>query len=177
MIMNLFFRELYISEKRRVHFHEFMHEFHQKTKKIRNNRHKDPIKRICNDIAKEKTSPLACFQLNDAHRRCKIKSSLFFIWEHNDSIPLLNDSDFVLSISTNIGTLGDRLAVFVDNIRKTLHSDFTVNNTTLTFTIAPHSGKIIDVGRINKRYYNNDSDKFQQYTFDNNSINFLIFKT
>ena len=73
------------------------------------------------------------------------------------------------TISTNIGTLGDRLAVFVDNIRKTLHSDFTVNNTTLTFTIAPHSGKIIDVGRINKRYYNNDSDKFQQYTFDNNA--------
>ena len=52
MIMNLFFRELYISEKRRVHFHEFMHEFHQKTKKIRNNKHKDPIKRICDDMAK-----------------------------------------------------------------------------------------------------------------------------
>ncbi|MFL2803246.1 MAG: cell division protein ZapE [Paracoccaceae bacterium] len=53
MIMNLFFQGLYISEKRRVHFHEFMHEFHQKTKKIRNDKLKDPIKRICDDIAKD----------------------------------------------------------------------------------------------------------------------------
>ena len=73
------------------------------------------------------------------------------------------------TLSNDMDTNTDRLAVFVDNIRKTAHTDFTVNNTTLTFTIAPHSGKIIDVGQINKRYFNNDSDKYQQYTFDNNA--------
>ena len=73
------------------------------------------------------------------------------------------------TISNDMDTLGDRLAVFVDNVRKSVNTDYTVNNTTLTFTIAPHSGKIIDVGQINKRYFNNDSDKFQQYTFDNNA--------
>ena len=53
MIMNLFFHSLKISEKRRVHFHEFMHEFHQKTKKIRSTKNKDPVKIICKDLAKE----------------------------------------------------------------------------------------------------------------------------
>ena len=53
MIMNLFFQSLDFSEKRRVHFHEFMHEFHQKTKKNRNLKNRDPVKIICNDIAKE----------------------------------------------------------------------------------------------------------------------------
>ncbi len=73
------------------------------------------------------------------------------------------------TLSSNMDTNTDRLAVFIDNIKKTAYTDFTVNNTTLTFTIAPHSGKIIDVGQINKRYFNNDSDKYQQYTFDNNA--------
>ena len=80
-----------------------------------------------------------------------------------------DNSTKAFTLSNNMGTLGDRIAVFVDGIRKLLHADFTVNNTTLTFTIAPHSGKIIDVGQINKRYFNNDSDKYQQYTFDNNA--------
>ena len=53
MIMNLFFQSLDFSEKRRVHFHEFMLEFHQKTKKIRTSKNKDPVKIICNDLAKE----------------------------------------------------------------------------------------------------------------------------
>ena len=53
MIMNLFFQSLDFSEKRRVHFHEFMLEFHQKTKKIRTFKNKDPVKIICNDLAKE----------------------------------------------------------------------------------------------------------------------------
>ena len=53
MIMNLFFQSLDFSEKRRVHFHEFMLEFHQKTKKIRTFKNKDPVKIICNDLARE----------------------------------------------------------------------------------------------------------------------------
>ena len=53
MIMNLFFQSLDFSEKRRVHFHEFMLEFHQKTKKIRTSKNKDPVKIICNDLANE----------------------------------------------------------------------------------------------------------------------------
>ena len=53
MIMNLFFKCVKIKEKRRVHFHEFMNEFHQETKKIRNLKNKDPIKTICSEIAKD----------------------------------------------------------------------------------------------------------------------------
>ena len=53
MIMNLFFQNLNITEKQRVHFHEFMHDFHQKTKKIRTKKNKDPIKTICSEIAKD----------------------------------------------------------------------------------------------------------------------------
>ena len=53
MIMNLFFKCVKIKEKRRVHFHEFMNEFHQETKKIRNLKNKDPIKKICDEISKK----------------------------------------------------------------------------------------------------------------------------
>ena len=52
MIMDLFFQGLNITEKQRVHFHEFMHDFHQKTQKIRIKKNKDHIKTICSEIAK-----------------------------------------------------------------------------------------------------------------------------
>ena len=64
MIMNLFFQSLDFSEKRRVHFHEFMLEFHQKTKKIRTFKNKDPVKIICNDLAKE--IKVLCFVISNS---------------------------------------------------------------------------------------------------------------
>jgi len=70
------------------------------------------------------------------------------------------------TLNVDLDTLGDRLAVFVDNVRQELNTHYTVSNTTLTFVIAPHNTKVIDVGQINKRYFNNDSDKYQQFTYD-----------
>jgi len=75
-------------------------------------------------------------------------------------------SDKTFTININMKTHGNRLAVFVDGVRQDLNTHYTVLNTTLTFVIAPHSGKVIEVAQLNKRYKNNDSDKYQQFTFD-----------
>lgn len=75
-------------------------------------------------------------------------------------------SDKTFTLNVNMGTLGNRLAVFVDGVRQDLNTHYTVSNTTLTFVMAPHNGKVIEVAQINKRYKNNDSDKYQQFTFD-----------
>jgi len=61
------------------------------------------------------------------------------------------------------------LAVWVNDIEKKPGVDFTVSGTTLTFVIAPANGTPIAVAQINKRYFNNNSDKYQQFTFDNDA--------
>ena len=67
------------------------------------------------------------------------------------------------------GMTADGIAVFVDNVRKTAFADYTVSGTTLSFVLKPTSGSSITVGQINKRYKNNDSDRYQQFTFDTNT--------
>tara|TARA_B100001250_G_scaffold288162_1_gene249912 strand:- start:4281 stop:4910 length:630 start_codon:yes stop_codon:yes gene_type:complete len=77
------------------------------------------------------------------------------------STPVLNES---------------RIAVFLDGVQQVAFSDFTlVNNTVVTFTLIPKTGLSIVVGQVKKRYFNNDSDKFQQINFsDNPTTTFLI---
>jgi hypothetical protein len=58
------------------------------------------------------------------------------------------------------------IAVFVDNVKKIAFSDFNVSGNILTLTITPVNGIIVNVCMNKKRYYNNDSDKFQQFTYD-----------
>ena len=58
------------------------------------------------------------------------------------------------------------IAVFVNNIKKIAFSDFNISGNILTLTITPANGIIVNVGMNKKRYYNNDSDKFQQFTYD-----------
>lgn len=58
------------------------------------------------------------------------------------------------------------IAVFVNNIKKIAFSDFNVSGNILTLTITPANGIIVNVCMNKKRYYNNDSDKFQQFTYD-----------
>ena len=67
------------------------------------------------------------------------------------------------------GMNANGIAVFVDNVRKTAFADYTVSGTTLSFVLKPTSGSSITVGQINKRYKNNDSDRYQQFTFDTNT--------
>ena len=67
------------------------------------------------------------------------------------------------------GMNANSIAVFVDNVRKTAFTDYSVSGTTLTFVLKPTNNGAITVGQINKRYKNNDSDRYQQFTFDQNT--------
>jgi len=67
------------------------------------------------------------------------------------------------------GMTADGIAVFVDNVRKTAFADYSLTGTTLTFVLKPTNNGSITVGQINKRYKNNDSDRYQQFTFDQNT--------
>ena len=72
-----------------------------------------------------------------------------------------------------------RIAVFLDGVQQVPFSDFTlVNNTVITFTLIPKTGLSIVVGQVKKRYFNNDSDRFQQINFSvNPTTTFLINNT
>jgi hypothetical protein len=61
----------------------------------------------------------------------------------------------------------DRLAVFVDRVRQTATTDYSVSGTTLTFTRAPHNNAEIFVRHIKKEYKNETTDTYQQYKFEN----------
>ena len=67
------------------------------------------------------------------------------------------------------GMTAEGLAVFFDGVKKTAYDDYSVSGTTLTFVLKPANNVAITVGQINKRYKNNDSDRFQQFTFDSNT--------
>ena len=67
------------------------------------------------------------------------------------------------------GMTADGIAVYIDNVRKTAFADYTVSGTTLSFVLKPANSVAITVGQINKRYKNNDSDRYQQFTFDTNT--------
>lgn len=59
MVMDLFFESVNSSRKRRVHFHAFMYEFHERLKNIRLMRKKDPVRIICQEILNK--IDLLCF--------------------------------------------------------------------------------------------------------------------
>ena len=63
----------------------------------------------------------------------------------------------------------ESIAVYVDNVRKTAFADYSVSGTSITFVLKPANNSSITVGQINKRYKNNDSDRYQQFTFDSNT--------
>lgn len=59
MLMDLFFESIDNSRKIRVHFHAFMYEFHEKIRKIRPTRRKNPVRTVCQEILKDIS--LLCF--------------------------------------------------------------------------------------------------------------------
>lgn len=71
-----------------------------------------------------------------------------------------------------INTLGltlSMISVFVGGIEKSAFTDYNFSGTTLTLFLAPNNGSVITVYQNKKRYFNNDSDKFQQFTYDSKS--------
>ena len=75
-------------------------------------------------------------------------------------------STFTLNAS---GITADGVAVFKGDTRMTAFTDYTISGTTLSFVLKPANNVSISVGQINKRYKNNDSDRYQQFTFDSNT--------
>ena len=67
------------------------------------------------------------------------------------------------------GMTAEGISVFIDGVRKVAYDDYSVSGTTLTFVLKPANSVAITVGQINKRYKNNDSDRYQQFTFDTNT--------
>ena len=79
---------------------------------------------------------------------------------------------FVLNCN-NIPT--EQLVVWKDNVKLTPFTDYNVSDTSLGITIRPASGANITVGQLSKRYYNNTSDNYQQFTYsDNTTTTYLI---
>ena len=74
-----------------------------------------------------------------------------------------SDTTFTLS---DTGREVDQLAVFVDRVRMTSTTDYTVSGTTLTFVRAPHNAAEIYVQVIDKEYKNESTDTYQQYKFE-----------
>ena len=69
-----------------------------------------------------------------------------------------------------------RIACFMDGVRQEAYSTYTLTGgTALNFVLIPATGASIVVGQINKRYYNNDSDRYQQIKYsDDTTTTFLI---
>ena len=84
-------------------------------------------------------------------------------------------STLAFTLNANMGTFGSRLYVVCNNVRKDPNLDYTVSGTTLTFNSPPLDGWAIMIAQLKKRYYNNDSDTFQQFVFDvNTTTTYLI---
>ena len=75
-------------------------------------------------------------------------------------------SDTTFTIS-DTGREADQIAVFVDRVRMTATTDYTLSGTTLTFVRAPHNAAEIYVQVIDKEYKNESTDTYQQYKFEN----------
>ena len=75
-------------------------------------------------------------------------------------------SDTTFTIS-DTGREANQLAVFVDRVRMTVTTDYTLSGTTLTFTRAPHNAAEIFVRVIDKEYKNESGNTYQQYKFEN----------
>ena len=98
-----------------------------------------------------------------------------------ERLELINVQYFTGDNSTTTFTLNatgltaEGIAVFIDGTRKEAYTDYTVSGTSLTFTLRPASSTNIHVGQLKKRYKNNDSDRYQQFKYsDNSTTTYLI---
>ena len=83
-------------------------------------------------------------------------------------------TSFTLNAS---GITPSGVAVFIDGVRKTAFADYNISGTSLTFTLKPANSTTITVGQINKRYKNNDSDRYQQFVYDDNTTTIFLINS
>lgn len=81
---------------------------------------------------------------------------------------------FTLTSGSQPSDGADRLAVFVDRVRQTATTDYSVSGTTLTFVRAPHNNAEIFVRLIKKEYKNDTGNTFQQYRFENGKAHYKL---
>ena len=92
-----------------------------------------------------------------------------------ERLELINVQTFTGDASTTSFTMNNSIdnasmiAVYVAGTLQTAFTDYTVSGTTLTIVIPPINNASIIVGTINKRRFNNDSDKYQQFVYNSNS--------
>lgn len=72
-----------------------------------------------------------------------------------------------------------RLALFLDGVRQVPYSDWSLSSgNQINFVLIPNASASIVVGIIKRRYFNNDSDKYQQINYsDDTTTSFLINST
>ena len=72
-----------------------------------------------------------------------------------------------------------RLALFLDGVKQQPFTDWSLSNgNQINFVLIPSASASIVVGVVKRRYYNNDSDKFQQINYsDDTTTSFLINST
>ena len=77
-------------------------------------------------------------------------------------------TDIIKLVQTlsDTGREADQLAIFVDRVRMTATTDYTLSGTTITFVRAPHNAAEVFVRVIDKEYKNESTDTFQQYKFE-----------
>ena len=69
---------------------------------------------------------------------------------------------------------GTRIAVFLNGVKQPIDEVWTYASSVVTFKIAPFSGSQVAIGRIEKEYKNNISDKYQQYVFEDGDATYHI---
>jgi len=69
---------------------------------------------------------------------------------------------------------GTRIAVFLNGVKQPIDEVWTFASSVITFKIAPFSNSQVAVGRIEKEYKNNTSDKYHQYVFEDGDATYHI---
>ena len=69
---------------------------------------------------------------------------------------------------------GTRIAVFLNGVKQPIDEVWTYASSVITFRIAPFSGSQVAIGRIEKEYKNNTSDKYHQYVFEDGDATYHI---
>ena len=150
-----------------------------------------PKLKIFNALRRTTEGMLYLTSLNRENSTDEIIVSKYFEEGKSDFVPkdetdyvterkeYFNNQNFTGDGSTKTFTLStagltiSMISVFVNNIEKTAFTDYTFSGVTLTLVLPPANGIIVSVLQNNKRYFNNDSDKYQQFTYDFNSTFFI----
>jgi len=69
---------------------------------------------------------------------------------------------------------GTRIAVYLNGVKQPIDEVWTYASSVITFRIAPFSGSQVAIGRIEKEYKNNTSDKYHQYVFEEGDATYHI---